>query len=138
VHERSHGKTGVRPAISSAAETIFVGAIGTSTTPDEVSCDSYTEQGSAPHYMVEHQDAKFNLHRGVIFANTANCLLSPKCPSPIAARSMTHWASGGAMSATVAGPSPDRTLHLVDVCPRHFSHLVPAMSCPIAQRGRRV
>jgi hypothetical protein len=25
---------------------------------------------------------------------------------------MTHWASGGAMSATVAGPSPDRTLHL--------------------------
>jgi hypothetical protein len=45
--------------MSSAAETIFVGAIGTSTTPDEVSCDSYTEQGSAPHYMVEHQDAKF-------------------------------------------------------------------------------
>jgi hypothetical protein len=37
---------------------------------------------------------------------------------------------GGAL----AGPN----LTSVDVYPRHFSHLVPAMSCPIAQRGRRV
>lgn len=108
VHERSHGESGVRPAIFTATESVFVDAIGTTTTPDEVSCDSYTEQGSALHYTVEHQDAKFNLHRGALTRQDSQ-LPAVSTLVQLPSGCMTHRAGGGAASAGVAGPSPDRT-----------------------------
>lgn len=68
VHERSHGKSGVRPAIFTAAASVFVGAIGTATTPGEVSCDSYTEQGSASGRQVQPASKRYTRQHNQLLA----------------------------------------------------------------------